>query len=204
MVRIFSFVGALLVSLFAVPAALAVTLPNAPCTSDLFGCGGGAKNVIMSALIGPNGIAVMLLQISAGLAVLFIIWAGFQMVISMGEEGKLTQYKWGMAYALIGLSVSILAQFVISTVGTQNYGQVGAVTNLPLNLLASGAKILRIMLNAAFVIILVIAALKMLYAQGKADDYNTGKKMLTWAIVGAVLVNLSAALVTVVIQFFGV
>lgn len=214
--RWFSLIGVGLASLLSAPAALAVVLPPTQCAPAQngqfaqFGCGAGGlspvvpSNVIWNALVGSQGIAVTLLQVSAGMAVLYIIWAGFQMVISMGEEGKLSQYKWGIAYALIGLSVSILSQFVISTVGTQNYGQQSNVQNLPINLLSSAALILRVLLNAVFVIIMVVAGLKMLYAQGKADDFNTGKKMLTWALIGAVIVNLSAALVTAVAQFFGI
>lgn len=187
---------------FLLPKASAVTLPGAYCTGTI-GCGSGPSNVVVSAITGGNGIAVTMLQVAAGLAVLYIIWAGLQMVVSMGDESKLSQQKWGMAYALIGFCVAILSQFVISSVGTQEYGQSGAASALPLNILANGALILRTVLNACFLMILVVAGLRMLYAQGKSDEFETGKKMLTWALVGAVLVNLSAALVTAVLSFFG-
>ncbi|UPA22224.1 hypothetical protein K8942_04170 [Candidatus Peribacteria bacterium] len=203
MSRIFSVIGAALTSLLVAVPAYAVTLPSAPCSSEQFGCGGGAANIIMSALTGDSGIAITMLRLAAGLAVLFIIWAGVQMVISLGDEGKLSQYKWGMAYALIGFCVSILSEFIISTVGTENYGQIGGGTELPFVVLANAVAIMRTVLNALFLMILVVAGLRMLYAQGKSDEYETGKKMLTWALVGAVLVNLSAALVNAVIAFFG-
>jgi hypothetical protein len=103
-------------------SAMAVSLPSAPCDSSQFGCGGGAANIVMQALTTSGGIASLMLQICAGIAVLYVMWAGLQMLLSLGDEGKITQYKWGMAYAMIGLSVSILAQFVISAVGTENYG----------------------------------------------------------------------------------
>lgn len=207
MLSSFSSIAQIVSSLVGVPVAFAITLPNAPCAvGQQFGCNGLATNMVMQALaVGPFSIAVTMLQLAAGLAVLFIVWAGIQMIISLGDEGKITQQKWAMAYALIGLSVSILSQFVISSVGTQNYGQLsGGTTNLPFIVLANVTTVLRLILNALFVMMVAIAALRMLYAQGKADEFNTGKKMLYWGLAGAVLVNLSAALVYAVANFFGV
>lgn len=188
---------------------LALTLPPAPCSPEQFGCGAGAANVVMQVLTGRNGVgslglASQMLYLSAGLAVLFIIWAGFQMILSLGDEGKVSQHKWAIAYALIGLGVTILSQFIISVVGTENYGQLGNPSDLPLTILSRAAAILRTLLNAVFVIVIVIAGMRMVYAHGKEDDYNAGKKMMLWSIVGAVIVNLSAGLVYAVASFFGV
>lgn len=199
---------ALIAGLAFAPMALALDLPDAPCSPEQFGCGAGPDNILMNALTGAGGvgafsIASQMLYLATGLSVLFIIWAGVQMIISMGDEGKVSQHKWAIAYALIGLGVTILSQFIISVVGTENYGQVGDFRQLPLNLVTSAANILRNVLNAVFVIITVIAGMRMVYAQGKEDDYNAGKKMMFWAIVGAVIVNLSAGLVYAVVSFFG-
>lgn len=193
----------LAIGLSLVPHAFAVELPDAYCTGTI-GCGSGAANIVYSAIVGDGGIASMLLRLAAGLAVLFIVAAGVQMVISMGDESKLSQNKWAMAYALIGFCVVILAQFVVASVGTENYGQIGDATTLPFNILANAVRLLRTVLNALFIMITVVAGLRMLYAQGKSDEFETGKKMLTWAIVGAVLMNLAAALVTAVTDFFGI
>ena len=202
MKRFFLILGAL-TGLLNASTAFAVVLPVAPCVSTQFGCGGRPTDMISKALtLGGNGIASQMLMIAAGLAVVYIIWAGIQMIISMGDEGKITTYKWGIAYALIGLSVSILSQFVISVVGTENVA--GGGGNLPQNVLANAARILRSVLNGLFVLMAIVAGLRMIYAQGKADEFGTAKKMMYWAIVGAALVNLSAALVYAVAQFFGV
>ncbi len=74
----------------------------------------------------------------------------------------------------------------------------------PLIVLSAAAYILRNALNAIFLLMIVLAGLKMVYAQGKADEYNAGKKMLTWAVIGAVIVNLASALVYAVALYFGV
>ncbi len=185
------------------PKAFAVTLPAAYCNGTI-GCGGGPANIVYSALVGNDGIAQMMLRIAAGLAVLFIIAAGVQMVISLGDESKITQYKWAMAYSLIGFCVVIVAQFIVASVGSENYGQIGDATQLPFNILSNAARLLRTVLNVLFVLIMVVAGLRMLYAQGKSDEFETGKKMLTWAIVGAVLINLATAFVIAVTDFFGI
>ncbi len=205
MLRLLSLPGLALLKAIAVPTAFAISVPVPPCSSLQFGCGNTTlNNMVLQVLIaGPSSIAIVLLRLCAGLAVLFIVWAGVQMVISLGDEGKITQQKWAMAYALIGLSVSILSQFVVSSAGTTPL-QNGPVSNLPFNILANVTLALRTVLNALFIMMVAIAALRMLYAQGKQDDFNTGKKMLYWGVAGMVLVNLAAALVYAVAQFFGV
>jgi|CXWL01.1.fsa_nt_gi hypothetical protein len=207
MKRIHSIVGVLTGVLLS-STALAVNLPYAPCAGAQFGCGGGPTNIFFNALsgaggVGTNSIVSQLLYAAAGIAILVIIWAGFQMVINTGDEGKVTQQKWAIAYALIGLSVAILSQFVISVVGTQEYGQTMGGW-LPQNIMSQAAFILRNALNAIFLLMIVVAGLKMVYAQGAAEEYNAGKKMLTWGMIGAVIVNLAAALVYAVAYFFGV
>ncbi len=191
-------------TLLQATAAYAFNLPTAPCVTTVpGGCNAGAENFPMRVLTGGGngGLAMMMLQVAAGLAVLFIVWAGIQMLISLGDEGKITQYKWAIAYSLIGLTVAILSQLLVSTVGTQTLPT--GSSDLPLTLLSTAVYILRTLLNAIFLIIIVVAGLHMVYAQGKSEDYEKGKKMMYWAITGAVIVNLSAALVTVVTNFFG-
>jgi hypothetical protein len=188
--------------LVIVPKAFAIGVPTTVC-GGLIGCGAGAANVLWTAIINPNaGIAIVMLRLCAALAVLYIMFAGVQMVISLGDEGKITQQKWGMAYAMIGLCVSILSQFIISGVGS--IVLTGGPGDLPFNVLMNAGIILRTVLNGLLLMMIAIASLRMLYAQGKADDYNTGKKMLYWGLAGAVIVNFAAALILAVAQYFGV
>ena len=202
--RRFSFALVALALLLPVSAG-AMNIPYAPCDAGQFGCGAGPTNLVQQLLTGggSGGLALLALQIAAGLAVVFIVWAGVQMVISGGDEGKITQYKWAVAYSLIGLCVAILGQYIVSAVSSQSYASPSG-QDLPLSLLATAVYILRTVLNAALVIMIVVAGLRMLYAQGKTDEYEKGKTMMKWGIGGAILVNLAAALVYAVTSFFGI
>lgn len=182
----------------AVPA-YADLLPsvNGACTG-LFGCGAGGANIPFQFVFNLAG---LLLQIAAGLAVLFIVFAGFQMVTNMGDEGKVSQFKNGVLNAMIGLTVALLSEFFVSVISNPNVSFAGV---LPVALIGAAISILKTVLNAFFLIIIVIAGLRMVYAQGKADEYNKGKTMLFWATIGAVVVNLASALAAAVSTFFGV
>lgn len=195
-------VGTLSLALLPVTA---FALPIAPCDPLQFGCGSGPANYVERFLTGGGngGIALFMLQLAAALAVLFIVWAGVQLIFSMGDEGKVTQHKWAMAYALIGLVVAILGQFLVSAIASTNFGQ-GTGRTLPLTFVASAVLFLRTILNATFVIMTVVAGLRMVYAQGKTEDYEKGKTMMKWAIGGAVMVNLASALVNAVTGYFGI
>jgi hypothetical protein len=202
MKRFFTMIGFALA--FLPLSADAALLPTPPCAPQQFGCGGASANLAYNVIAG--GIVPLLLQVAAGLAVLYIVWAGVQMIISMGDEGKVSQFKWGVANALLGLMVAILSEFVVAAIGTQNYGQgaVGSNGNLPLNLITTGITILRLLLNGLFVLVAVVAGIRMVYSQGKSDDYNKGKTMLQWALIGAIIVNLAATLANALSSYFNV
>lgn len=171
-------------------------VPSTPCTG-LYGCGGGAANLFNTGTLANA--ALLLLQFAAGAAVLFIVIAGFNMVTHLGDEGKVSQAKNGILYALGGLSVAIISQVIISSVGTENYGQ-GAGGNLPIMILGNIVRILRTVLNPILAVVIVLAGIYMVYAQGKPENYEKGKNILQWAILGAIIVNLANALVQAVTQ----
>ncbi len=183
-------------------AFLASMIPYTPCSGLQYGCGAGAANLLQGAI--PRAASLML-QFAGGAAVLFIIWAGMQMLLSLGDESKVTQGKWGILYALAGLTIAILSSFIISVIGTQTYIVAGSNPGgAPFELLSAAIGILRTVLNAILLLVIVMVGIRMLYAQGKSDEFNKGKTQMTWALVGAVVVNLAAALVQIITRFFGV
>ena len=162
------------------------------------GCGSGPANIFQSTL--PN-LAVFMLQIATGLSVLFIIWAGVQMVLSLGDEGKIGQQKTGIFYSLAGLFTAITSQLIVSYVVTHNWGQ-NAGGNLPINVIAGAASALLLLFNGLFVLAILYYCMRMLMAAGDSGAFNTARTGLTWSIVGAVIVNLANALVQGVTSFF--
>lgn len=196
--HILAFIGDVLSNSFVQEALAAV--PDTPC-GDLPGCGAGASNVIQNNAPKVAGLGV---AIAAGCSVLFIAWAGLKMVLARGEESQIGEQKQAIFYALVGLAVAFLAQGIVSIIGTQDYGQMQGPGNLPANIIASGVNIILTVFNVLFVLVVIYAGIRMVYAQGKSDEFNTGRKMITWSIIGAIVTNLANALVQAFVAIFGV
>ncbi len=192
------YIGTLLCSSLVELSHAAV--PDTPC-GDLPGCGAGPSNIILNNAPKVAGLGI---AIAAGGAVLFIAWAGFQMVLAAGDEGKIGEQKKAILHALIGLGIAILAQGIVSIVGTQNYGQEQGPSGLPANIIASAIGIILTVFNVVFIVVVIYAGMRMVYAQGKSDEFSNGRKMITWCIVGAIVTNLANALVQAFVAIFGV
>ncbi len=171
-----------------------------PCSPLQPGCGEGPANIVVATL--PN-LAVFMLQLATGLAVFFIVWAGFQMVLNLGDEGKIGKQKTGIFYALAGLFTAIASQLLVSFLVTQNWGQ-GTTGNLPITVLAAAVSSMLIVFNGVFVLAIVYYCIRMLTAAGESGAFGSARTGLTWSIVGAIIVNLANALVQGITSFFAI
>lgn len=184
-----------------IPHAHALSaVPDTPC-SGLIGCGGGSQNVILANI--PQ-LATLMITIASGSAVLFIAWAGFQMVLALGNEGKIGDQKNAILYALGGLGIVILSQTIVTLVGTDP--SIGAIdsSNLPIAAVSAGVDIILTLFNGVFAIAIILGGIRMVYAQGKSDEFNAGRKIIVWSIIGAIVTNISNALVQALAVMFGV
>ena len=163
------------------------------------GCRGGPENIFATTL--PN-LAIILLQIVTGFAVLIIVWAGFQMVLNLGDEGRVGKQKTNIFYALAGLFVAISSQMIVSIVATHPWNA-GGGPNLVINVIAAAVGGLLTIFNGVFVIAIVYYGMRMLMASGDSGAFNNARTGITWAIVGAIVVNLANALVQGVTSYFG-
>lgn len=162
------------------------------------GCGDGPANIFLSTF--PN-LAIFMLQLATGLTVLFIVYAGVQLVLNMGDEGKIGNQRKGIFFALAGLFTAIVSQLVVSFVATQNWGQ-DAGGNLPINVLAAAVGSLLTLFNGLLIMAIMYYGIRMLLASGDSGAFGSAKTGITWAIVGAIIVNLANALVQGVTSFF--
>jgi len=185
--------------LFAFPMLAIAAVPLTPC-GNLPGCSSGVvvpANVVVDNL---SDIANFLILVAAALAVLFIVYAGFRMVISMGDESQITEQKNAVLYVLVGLLVVILAQMIVGFVVTQDYGQTGNPNDFFLNATASVVSIMLTLFNAAIVVMVIVGGAYMVHSQGKSDQFTKGKTIITWCIIGAVIANLSNALIEALLK----
>lgn len=185
-------------SLLTERAYAIATLPI-HCTG-LVGCGAGPSNTLVNGI--PH-VAVIILQVAAGGCVLAIVWAGFQMVISLGDGGKIGQAKNAILYAMLGLGITVLSQFLISSVISE-YVPTDDPTVIHLTILKGIIRYLRNVLNAALAVVIVIGAIRMVMAQGKQDEFTKGRQAILWAVIGALVVNFAVAIASVASRILGV
>jgi len=145
-------------------------------------------------------IAKFLLEVAVGLSVLFIVWGGILMLISMGDDAKTTQAKWAIVYALMGLFGAILSQVFVGIVAeTPLVGDDTAAS-----IIHRAVKILVNAMNVIFLSVIIFAGIRMLMGHGQPEGFDRAKKAIMWAIAGAVIVNVARTLVGAVLTVFGV
>lgn len=176
-------------------------VPGTPCTG-LIGCGGGSANIALEAI--PD-LATFLVFIAGGAGVLFVAWAGLQMVLALGNESKLGEQKWAIAYVIGGLTLATLSQVIVTLVGTEpTLVEIGTGNDAPLQVIAAGVHIILTVFNTIFAAAIILGGIRMVYAQGKSDEFNIGRKIIFWSIVGAVITNLANAIIQAFANYFGV
>lgn len=163
------------------------------------GMGGGPANILAQGVI-PM-IVNMLLRIATGVGLIFLVIAGFNMMLSLGDEGKVTEARWGVIYALAGLGVAIMARMIVGAVVTE--GSLTAVQD-EVSLMQAVLTMLVTIFNGLFIIMIVFGGFRAMLARGKPEEFNRARFMIAWAIGGAIVVNASNAVIQSLTSFFGV
>jgi hypothetical protein len=177
---------------------LAQIPPPTPC-GNLPGCGGPDPILLTVTL---PAIAFEMMRIAGVAGFLAVLWAGYQMVLSRGKSDETTNARWAIIFAITGVAIAFTSQLMVSFVATEDYGQ-----NAPGDLLYTGiipavVRILLTLLNAIFLIMIIIAGYRFMSSAGRSEEGTEAKAMITWSIVGAIIVNLSHAIIQGIITFF--
>jgi hypothetical protein len=182
--------------LLALPsAASAAYIPPLICTG-LPGC----NNSNFPGLLG-NGIPVIgsvLVGLAAGLSVVAVLYGGLLMLLSVGDEGRVTKGKNSIMYGLGGLALALSAQSLVSFLVTEpllQFRTVGGTLGPIQGLLIAAVTIGVNVFNALLILVVLYAGFRLVYARGKSEDVKKGISTLKYAFIGAVVANLSRALV---------
>jgi hypothetical protein len=142
------------------------------------------------------------------LALVFIIIGAVLYITSAGNEGQMTLAKGAITAAMIGLALGVAAPSFLKEIGNVlgwngvNAGPAAGALTLSqiahnvLNFLLSIVGILGI-------IMLVIGGVMYLTAAGDEDRIETGKKIVTYSIIGIVVALASLVIVSQIAAFFG-
>lgn len=185
---------------------LATQALTVPCMG-LAGCTGGTGTLgddpgnLLSERVIPV-IAAGMLNIAAGLALVFVVISGYKMVISAGDDSKFNSGRQGIIFSLVGLAVAVSSSSFISYVISENYGQDAGFGGDPWlflygsdGLLGSAISVIMLLMNITLFLMVMYGGIQMVMGGGKTDAFQNGWKTIRFAAIGAIVVNIARWLV---------
>lgn len=164
-----------------------------------FGDTGDLGQVLGSVLSAMQGIIVVL-------GIIFIIIGALIYITSGGNESRMTLGKTAITAALIGLALGIAApSFLKEIAGVLGWGAIDAAIVAAPTLSSLALKVLNFLLSiigVLAIIMLVIGGLIYLTAAGDENKAETGKKIVTYAVVGVGVALAALVIVTQVASLF--
>lgn len=177
------------------PAAAAAQSTFYVVCTGLAGCPQGAENTLFRNIL--PAAAEFGIKLAAGGSVVMIVIAGVRLLLSNGDEGKVGAAKKSIYMALGGLALCLTSATIVGYVVSENYGQndpAGFVFGSG-GLLASTVRLTLTLFNVAFVLVVMIAGIRMVMAGGDSGEFKKSGEVIKWAIVGAIVVNLARIVV---------
>lgn len=157
---------------------------------------------------GLASIMTALRNIVVVLALLMLVIGGIMYILSAGNQGMATKAKATITAALIGLAIVMAAPSFLKEIGAiLGWGEVnqaeGVAAALTLTQIARNVlNFLLSIIGILAIIMLVIGGITYLGAAGDQTRAQTGKKIVTYAIIGITVAFASLVLVTQVARFF--
>ncbi|MDD4318849.1 MAG: hypothetical protein PHW10_00790 [Candidatus Peribacteraceae bacterium] len=157
------------------------------------GCGGGGDGgeILSSAAI--IVIDIIFTTVGAG-AVAGIVWGGLQFVMAAGDESRIGKARDTVKNSMLGLALGMAAGSIVTTLITHTPSSGFS----PEGVLLAMVTIMLSIFNAAVVVVILIAAVRMAAAGVKSDEFQKGVNAIKWALIGAVIANLGRALAQLV------
>ncbi len=160
------------------------------------------QQVLMALLYALQGVIVVL-------SLVFIVIGAVLYIASGGNQGRVTMAKTAITAAIIGLSIGILAPTFLKEIATVLGWNSTASLPSEVSSARSAADILLSVLNFLLgivgvlsIIMLVIGGGMFLTAAGSQDRITTGKKIVTYALLGIVVALASLVIVRQLAAFF--
>lgn len=157
-----------------------------------------------------------LLRLAGLLAVIFVIFSGVKFILSNGSPDEAAKARTGGINALIGLAISMVAISLVSFLGNQVGGptQTGTtvggkvdVSPLPFPTGVADGSLVQTALGIAFGIIgalsflvIVIAGMRYMLAQGDPNATVQAKNTIIYALVGLVIAITAESIVSLAVR----
>ena len=162
------------------------------------GCRADANQVIPAIEVA----ATILVEAIAGLAVMFVLVGGAQMLVALGNESVSSRGRMGVIYALIGFALALASQAIISFVVDRTSVVEGREFDPHIAFMELVVESALWIFNVTFALVAVYSGFRLLFFAPDSGAVEQLKKMLLFAIAGAIVVNLSYALVNATLLLF--
>jgi hypothetical protein len=144
-----------------------------------------------------------LLRIAGFLAVVSIIIAGAELVLSEGSPEKATAARNRILNSLVGLAIAASATMIVSFLGARLGGS--QRSGLPHVVAGDGAlntgfNILFSVLGAIAFLLLVVAGLRFVMSRGEPSKIADARRQILYAALGLVVIAVAAAIVNFVLN----
>jgi hypothetical protein len=145
----------------------------------------------------------MLTRLAGFIAVVSIILAGIQLIISEGNSEKGVAARQRLTNSLIGLAIAAIAATVVGFIGNQvATGGGGALPHTAANQDAINTifNIIFVILGALTFLFVVIAGFRFVNSRGDTAKLADTRRQLVYAVLGLILVATASAIVNFVVK----
>lgn len=147
-------------------------------------------------------VAPILVGFAAGAAMLFTVVGGAQMLLSFGDDSKATKGKMSIIYALGGFIIAMAAQSIMAFVREAAEPLASSFDNPVVVAMGAAVRAMVSLFNVTFFTVIIYAAFRLLLAHGKSDEFTKAMNIILWAVAGAIVVNVSHALVSLIAAMY--
>ena len=136
-------------------------------------------------------------NLAAGLAVIWIVYAGARMIFAQGEESVISEQKRAIFYGILGLVAILLVGNGVDFL----YGPAGVVrTKLTADAGFSNevyglVTFLRALIGIIAILFIIISAIRMMFAAGDESEITKQRTSLLWVGVGIILIAINQVVV---------
>ncbi len=141
-------------------------------------------------------LVTMVLQVAGYVCVGFVVWGGYQYMLSRGDAGKVASRKKTITNALVGIALCMTASLIS-----------GAIVDITSGAAANDATFVASLFNTAFLwagivcaIVIVMGGIAYVTSTGEPQKVSTAKNTIMNAAIGLIITLLAAAIVNLVVN----
>lgn len=141
-----------------------------------------------------------------------VVYSGFRMIISQGNEEAVTKAKASLQWSLTGFVLVIMAFAIISAIGqflgAKPVDVTGGGIESPIisqNFVSFANTVLRSFLGLAgtvAILFIIINGFRYMTAQGNEEQVGAARKGLQWSVIGLVIILLAYVIVAATANLF--